>query len=97
MKEEIEGDWWKSKMLCYICLRTGKTMLFPSENILGGVKGDGKESHMERIGILPQNYKLGKMKHSRVMGTIITSSGSKNCAAEASAATSCLDFSSTVW
>lgn len=55
---------------------------------------------MEGVGIFPDkqelSYKLCRMMHSRMMGTIITSNGSKNSAAEINATRGCLPFCSTV-
>jgi len=64
------------------------------------MKGGEKEGHVKRVGRLPDRQeshdKFCRMKHSRVMGPIIISNGSRNCTAGMSATASCLNFCSTV-
>lgn len=76
-----------------------KCAVFASERIPRGMKRGEKEGHVERAGILPDrpeiHDKLCRMKHSKVMGAIITSKGSRNCAAEMNATASWLNFCST--
>lgn len=77
-------------MLIYIFLRIAKNVLcLLLKGSPRGMKRGEKEGHVERAGILPDrpeiHDKLCRMKHSRVMGPIITSKGSRNCAAEINA------------
>lgn len=57
--------------------------MFASERILRETKRAEKEDHVKGTGILPDKQeirdKLCRMMHSSMMGTIITSKGSRNC------------------